>query len=656
MRLRSLCLAAAASLFAGDPPAAWTPSLSMRVRNVGDVTPSPDGSLVVWTETQAIIESEKSESRTHIFLARSNGSSRVQLTRGEKSATSPAFSPDGRWVLFSSERSGKRNLYRIAVDGGEAEMITDWKGSLGGFRISPDGRQVAFTGAEEDKEEEKRKKEKNDFKVIGASPKNQTLWTMSLEGDLPGKPKKLVSADSHVGAFDWSPDSRSIAYEHRPTPEADDSRKADIAEIEAAGGASRELAATLAAETQPRYSPDGRYLAFLRGEERRIEGQRIVLLARSENRLRELPPTANESPAVIDWSPDSRALFYVEPGGVRSAIHQMPIDGPARPVHTPSRGTLGFGARINAKGTHIGVAMQSPEDPTEAYLIPMAGSRAGNPLRVSAANVNLEKPPLGKTELIRWKGKDALDIEGLLTYPVGYQAGRKAPLILNIHGGPSGAFSESFIGAAGLYPIATFAAKGYAVLRPNPRGSTGYGLKFRQAVVEDWGGLDFQDLMAGVDQLIARGVADPDKLAVMGWSYGGYMTAWTITQTTRFRAAAIGAGITNHVSMYGTQDIPTVYEDYFGGTPWQQPAVYARSSPINFISNVRTPALILHGENDARVPPGQAHEYYRALKKLNVPAKMVLHPRTAHGPNEPKFVLNVMEQHLEWVEKYLPIR
>ncbi len=654
MRHLSILLVVVAG-YAADPPAAWTPAHQMKFKNVGDVTPSPDGKLVAWTQTAAVMEGEKSEFRTHIFLARADGSGRVQLTRGEKSAASPQFSPDGGFVLFASDRTGKRNLYRIAVAGGEAEQLTDWKGALGGFQVSPDGRQIAFTGAEEDKDEEKRKKEKNDFKVIDANPRNHTLWAMPLEGEMPGTPRRLVAATYHVGSFTWSPDSRHIACEHRPTPEADDARRSDIAEVEVASAAARELVATPAGESQPRYSPDGRYLAFTRTLEgaRRIDGVQIVLFTRADGKTRPLAPTPDESPFLMDWTADSTRILFSEPRGVRTVLYAVAVDGPVGPLFTPRRGTLGMGSRLNRAGTHLGLTMQTTEDPVEAYVVGLASGGAGAPVRVSEANTALTRPPLGKTELIRWKSKDGLEIEGLLTYPPGYETTRKAPLILNIHGGPAGVFGESFIGGPGLYPIATFAAKGYAVLRPNPRGSSGYGLKFRKAVAQDWGGLDFQDLMAGVDRVVALGVADPARLAVMGWSYGGYMTAWTVTQTTRFKAAAMGAGITNHVSMYGTQDIPSVYEDYFGGTPWEQPAVYAKSSPMNFIAGAKTPTLILHGEQDARVPIGQAFEFYRALKKLGVETKMVTYPRTPHGPNEPKFTLHVMEQNLEWVEKHL---
>jgi dipeptidyl aminopeptidase/acylaminoacyl peptidase len=628
----------------------WTPALSMRIQTVAEVTPSPDGKLVLWTQTRAVMEGEKSENLTHIFLARADGSGLVQLTRGDKSATVPRFSPDGRFVFFLSERSGKPNLYRLPVAGGEAEQLTDWKGKITTFRPSPDGKQIAFVGADEDKDEEKRKKEKLDYKIIDTDPKNQTLYVLLLTGDVPAKPKRLVDSQSHLGDFQWSPDSTRIAFERRPTPDADQGRQADISEIEVSTAAVRDLAATTATESDPLYSPDGRFLAYLRSAEKpnTVDGQRLVLLSLTDGKLRELPATPDQRPQIIEWSANSRAIYFSEAKGTRSVLYSMPLDGPPIVTFAPARGRIA--ARLNSTATHVGLTLETPEEPIEAYVTALATPQ---PVRVSAANTALPKPPLGKTELIRWKSKDGLEIEGLLTYPVAYQAGRRVPLILNIHGGPSGVFAESFIGAAGQYPIASFAAKGYAVLRPNPRGSTGYGNQFRRRAIEDWGGRDFQDLMAGVDHVIALGVADPDRLAVMGWSYGGYMTAWTVTQTSRFKAAAIGAGITNTVSMYGTQDIPSVFEDYFGGTPWGRPEVYAKSSPLEFIARARTPTLLLHGEQDARVPPGQAYEFYRALKRQGVPAKMVVYPRTPHGPREPKFVQHVMEQHLEWVDKYL---
>ena len=241
--------------------------------------------------------------------------------------------------------------------------------------------------------------------------------------------------------------------------------------------------------------------------------------------------------------------------------------------------------------------------------------------------------------------------------PAGYEAGKKYPLVLIIHGRPGGALSlESFIGRFSVYPLASLASLGYAILRPNPRGSSGYGKSFRFANIDDWGGGDYEDDMAGVDHVISMGVGDPEHLAVMGWSYGGYMTSWIVTHTNRFKAACVGAGVTNLWSFTGTSDIPGFLPDYFGGEPWEQFQAFAKHSPITFIKNVKTPTLVLHGEADIRVPTSQGYEFYHALKTLGVTTKMVVYPRTQHGPREPKFVLDIAQRNIDWVEKYAALR
>lgn len=647
MRLSLVCVLLLAGLLPAADPPAWTPAYSMNFRGISNVRPSPDGKWVVWAQREAVATDDKSEYLTHIFLGRSDGSFRVQLTRGDKSADSPQFSSDSRHVYFASDRSGKRNVFRIAVDGGEAEQLTDWKGSMSGYSVSPDDRKLVFTGREEDKEEEKRKKAKLDYRVVDDQPKNASLWMVSIDGSLPASAKKLVDRGDHIGDLDWSPDGKKIAFVHRPRPEADFGGKSDISEVDITDGSVKVIARDPVAEDSPRYSPDGRYLAFGKGVgSRRFDGVRIALWNRETGQIRLLAKTHDDSPGLVDWTSDSKAILFTEVRGVRAGIYRMPLDGPPEKVMEPARGTV---SAVEFNGAHLGFAKQSPEEPEEAYF----WDRTGTPVRVSAANTNFILPALGRTELIRWKSRDGREVEGLLTYPPDYEKGRRVPLILNIHGGPSGVFTETFTGAAGLYPIAAFAAKGFAVLRPNPRGSSGYGAAVRQAVVQDWGGRDFEDLMSGVDYAISAGVADPGRMAVMGWSYGGYMTAWTITQTSRFKAAAIGAGITNHISMYGTQDIPSVYEDYFGGTPWDSKDVYLKSSPIEYVSRVKTPTLILHGEQDDRVPITQAYEFHRALKRRGVEVKMIVYPRTPHGPREPKFLQHAAEQHLAWAVEHL---
>jgi len=626
----------------------------MQVRTIGSVVPSPDARWVAYTEVKAIAEGERSEQVTQIFLARADGARRFQLTRAEKSSSAPTFSPDGRYVYFLSDRSGKNNIFRVLVEGGEAEMLTDVKGSIGDFKVSPDGKTVAYAGYEPPPDLEKAHKEKRDFRVVDADPENFALYTIPADANDEGKreAKKLFEPKYHVADFDWSPDGKSIAFEHWPTPLADDWTKADIAEVEVVTGRLTDIAKTSAAESSPHYSPDGRYLAFDKTSEpvHWPGDAHIALLNRASGEVRLLPDTFDGKPALLGWAANSKSLVFQESKGTRSELYSMPIDGPAQSLYLPEKGVVGGGAALNVSGTHIGFSHESSADAPEAYF--MALESGGQPVRVSRANDDLAKPALGETKVIRWKSKDGQEVEGLLTLPVGYEPGKKYPLILNIHGGPAGSFAETFIGRFSVYPIAAFAARGYAVLRPNPRGSSGYGKQFRYANVADWGGKDFEDDMSGVDQVIAMGIADPDHLAVLGWSYGGFMTSWVVTHTDRFKAAVVGAGVTDLWSFTGTSDIPGFLPDYFAGDPWDQFRNFADHSPITFVKNVKTPTLILHGEADIRVPTSQGYELYHALKKLGVTTKMVVYPRTPHGPREPKFILDIAQRNIDWVETY----
>ncbi|MBZ5604866.1 MAG: S9 family peptidase [Acidobacteriia bacterium] len=648
--LAGLALAQAPS----SSPTSWTPEFSMQFKTVSSVLPSPDGSKVVWAQTQSWMDSDHSEMLTHLFIAHADGSHRMQLTRGDKSAMSPTFSPDGATIYFLSPRSGKMNVYRIAIAGGEAEMLTDFKGSLDSYRLSPDGKTIAFSGYEPPPDEEKNKKEKRDYRVVDANPENHSIYVIPAEANADGKrpQRKLTDGKRHVNGFSWSPDSSRVAFSHQATPVADSWTGSEVTEIDVASGAVKFNSPQHTFGGSPVYSRDGRYLAFPKSTTEPPHwafDATIALVTRSSGEVRMLPATSDSQPSLIGFSGDR--LLYIENKGTRDAIFEMPVDGPPRVFFEPSKGVIANGGTmLNASGNYIGMPMESTDEAPEAYVMPVASK---SPVRVSRANVDLPKLALGKTEAIKWKSKDGLEIEGLLTYPVNYEAGKKYPLILNIHGGPTGVFEETFIGRSGLYPIAVFAARGYAVLRPNPRGSGGYGKTFRFANYNDWGGKDYDDDQTGVDRVIQMGIADPDRLAIMGWSYGGFMTSWTVTQTHRFKAAVVGAGISNLWSFTGTSDVAGFIPDYFGGEPWQQFDSFQKHSPITFVKNVTTPTLVLHGESDIRVPTSQGYEFYHSLKREGVIAKMVTYPRQPHGPQEPKFVLDIMQRHLDWVDKYV---
>ena len=618
-------------LLPGLLAAQWTPELQLKVESPGDVTVSRDGRFVAWTQSRWVLDTTVSEQETRVFLARTDGTGRRQVARG----SAPAFSADG--FVYYRANGG---LLRAAVAGGEPQPVLVWKGTMGGFAVSPDGKWIAFGGREPDPDREPARREKRDWKVLSSAPPNHAVWMAAAEPN--AQPRKLWQGPGHASGIEWSPDSKRLAVEVRPTPFADDSARSDIHEIIVATGAARPVAATEASERQPRYAPNGT-LAYVASAGKPLSpGDDRIMLAGSPNR--ELARTPDQLPRIAGWSADGKRILFTEARGTKHVLFGMPLDGPPEAVFAP-RGLMS----LDEAGAWIGFVMESADEAPEVYVKPLSG---GELVRVSAANVDLPKLPLGKTEVIRWKAKDGATIEGLVTYPVGYEKGKRYPLILNLHGGPYGNFSDNFIGRPGLYPIATFASRGWVILRPNPRQSTGYGRDFRWALLKDWGGVDLGDDQSGVDHLIAQGIVDPERMAVMGWSYGGYMTNWTITQTTRFKAAAAGAGMSNLVSQTGNADIRANKIEAFGG-PWENADYYLKRSPIFFANKVKTPLLILHGEADERVPISQGYEMYHAMQRLGVPSEMVAYPRTPHGPREAKFVLDIMQRHLAWVEKYV---
>jgi dipeptidyl aminopeptidase/acylaminoacyl peptidase len=343
-------------------------------------------------------------------------------------------------------------------------------------------------------------------------------------------------------------------------------------------------------------------------------------------------------------------VYFGEIKGVSYRVMQLPVDGGSPKELSKITGMSQSGALLNRTGTHWGYSLETCSTPPEAFIAPV---ERFDPVAVSAVHREVSLRNLARTETIRWQSSDDFEIEGLVTFPLGYKAGERYPLLVIVHGGPMGVFTQTFDGSASTYPVAAFAERGFAILRPNVRGSSGYGKKFRYANHADWGGGDFRDLMTGVDHLIEREIADPERLGIMGWSYGGYMTAWTITQTNRFRAASVGAGVTNLMSFTGTADIPGFLPDYFGGEFWEQPNLYRQHSPMSHVKGVTTPTLIQHGEKDERVPLSQGQELYNALKRQGRKTKMIVYPRTPHGIEEPRLLLDCMRRNLEWFEQNL---
>jgi dipeptidyl aminopeptidase/acylaminoacyl peptidase len=643
------------------PGNAWTPEQMMTVRQVGSVQVSPDGRRAAFTIREARMEEERSEYLTHIYLVNADGTDQIQLTYGEASADNPQWSPDGEWIAFTSGRSGKRNVWLIRVSGGEAWQLTDVQTGVSSFKWSPDGKWIAFTVIDPPTpEEERAAREKNDARVVDRDIKMHHLYTIPVE---TGQVRQLTAGDYTVGVgdipalYDWSPDGKVIAFTHARTPSWDDWMSAGISLVDVESKAVEPLLCQEAAAIDPHFSPDGCWVACKVYDHPAWEWSSVAHLVPVDGGpARPLAATYDRRPDLFGWSADGSQLYYTESFGTRVRLGALPIDGsPPQVLYEPD-GVISQ-VMLNRKRTALGFVFEDSSRLPEVYVSRLD---ALSPVQVSRTNQDFCDLPLGHTEVIRWTSVDGLEIEGMLTYPVGYEPGMRYPLLLSVHGGPASVFAQEFIGRPSIYgALAAFAAHGYAVLRCNVRGSTGYGKAFRRANYRDWGGMDVQDLLAGVARVVAIGVADPECMGVLGWSYGGFVAAAVVTQTPRdgaglrFRAAVIGAGITNLISNAGTTDSPSFTVSHFGHELWEIAELLCARSPVLNVSHVTASTLILHGERDVRVPVSQGYELYNALKRCGCTAEMVVYPRTGHIPHEPKLLQDVMIRTMQWMDQHV---
>ena len=653
------------TITASTPASRWPLEPRLAYPLISEVAPSPDGRRVAYTVREPLLTDEKSEFITHLYLASRDSDEPRQLTYGDSCDSHPAWSPDGRYLAFLSKRGGKNNVYVICPDGGEAWALTRYdKTDVEGLRWSPDGSRIAFRMPEPPGEErQKRDKARDDAKQFGVDFEFTHLFSVPLTVGprAQAETTQLTRGRFQVVDFDWSPDGTLLAFTHQPTPEADTWLETRLALIAADGSAAAptDIAPISAGGVHLRFSPDGRWIACEAGEQpphwafaAQVGLYPVPGADSSTPGMRTLAATPNSEPSVLDWAADGQTVYVLEQCGTASQILALPIDGaPPRPVTVADMYRMPAAANRQGQIAFVGQDLQQAP---AVYLLDTAG---GEPVKVAQPPLPADWPhgDLPRAEVVRWAAPDDTQIEGILIYPLDYEPGRRYPLILHVHGGPAGVFGRAFLGAPGGQVDALgLTERGYAILRANPRGSGGYGKAFRFANQGDWGGGDYRDLMAGVDHLIARGLADPERLGVAGWSYGGFMTSWIITQTRRFQAACIGAPVTDPVSFNGTSDIPGFIPDYFGAESWDDGAAYERQSPLHHVRGVTTPALIQHGADDVRVPLGQGREFFNALKRQGVPAELVIYPRQGHGISEPRLMLDVTRRATAWLERWIP--
>ena len=627
-------------------------------RKLGDARISPNGKQVVYVLNEQDLDENCLRSNLHLIDVESGKG--FQLTNGFRQNNSPLWSPDGAWIAFISDRTcetkekagePKSQIWLIRPNGGEAEVLTQSKSGIIQFKWSPTGDRVVFLASDPlTEEEEKKKKDKEDAHIVEKDIKRAHVWSIDPDGK---KAHRLTRGRFHVVGFDGSPNGRQLVYAYTRSPLPDDASPKNLALISTRGGQRKVLVQGQGFNGTPTWSPDGKMIAFFStGETDDLQAEYDLWVTSVRGgQPRCLVEGKDLGSGGVRWSPDSRFIFYEQSSGVHEQVNRVSVaTGQINSVLDGDHVASSFSQ--SKDGKMIAWVRENGRQAPQVFVSKTPGGAAR---QLSRENEYLKDFQFGKKERVRWQASDGLEIEGLLIKPVGYKPGTRYPLLTVVHGGPAGCFSNTFEGLAtrGAYPLAVFAQQGYAVLLPNPRGSHGYGAAFRRANYKDWGGGDYGDIMTGVDAVIDRGIAHPDRLGIMGWSYGGYMTAWVVTQTTRFRAASVGAGITNLYSMYGSNDMSAYLKSFFGDFPWRDPVEYAKHSAISFMDRVKTPVLIQHGEQDRRVPYAQALEFHQALKDRKVPVEFVSYPRQGHGITEPRLRKDALKRNLDWFNRWI---
>jgi dipeptidyl aminopeptidase/acylaminoacyl peptidase len=601
---------------------------------------SPDGKRIVYVATHADLE--RSAYDADLWIVDADGSNDTQLTRNPANDNHPRWSPDGSQIAFLSERDGGRAaIYLIGVNGGEPEKLTSEKSSINDFEWSPDGKSIAFAMRDPPPTE------KEDYHVVGADSRPSNVFLI----DVASRTVTRLTRDNEFSFtyLSWSPDGTMIAAERQPVGGIQDFENSDIALVSLTGDV-RMLVTRPGSDRNPTFSPDGKSIAFLStgGVADWLREEQIHVVPVTGGAPRLVAPDYNRTPDQIRWL-DSQTIWFAGPTTPSAQIFRVGADGSG--FHHFSR-VEGVISGLDVRGDGAAFVMQSLTTPPELYI---STTTTFAPRQLTHHNDTFQNRQLGETRLIRWRNpKDGLEIEGLLTLPVGFESGKRYPLLTFMHGGPASRFDQGFVGYLGfLYPVHVFAARGFAVLRPNPRGTGGYGESFRAANRNDWGGMDWLDINAGIDKVIADGIADPDRLGLMGWSYGGFMAAWAEGHSERLKAISIGAPVVDLLSFHGTTDIRAFVPNYFRDGKDLPLDLLRSHSPLWTLRPTRTHVLIQHGEADERVPTSQGTMLYRRLQELGVDVTMVTYPRAPHIPREPKQQIDVMRRNVEFFTRYV---
>jgi dipeptidyl aminopeptidase/acylaminoacyl peptidase len=639
-----------------------------RFREVRDPQLSPDGQTVAYVLSSIDVKEDKSVS--HVWTISYDGKTNRQMTSSQESESAPRWSPDGKYLAFTSSRTGATKgsqVWLLDRSGGEAVQLTDTKGKLQSYEWSPDSKRLALVIGDPDPEADANTKATESGGKPKA-PKPIVLDRYKFKQDIQGylvsgrhsyiylfdiatkKTERLTKGTWDEAAPAWSPDGSRISYfsNHAADPDRDPINQIFVAEAKV-GAEEKAVTPASSRGSRSQWSPDGKSITFLESDERKFSAygmEHLTVVAADGSSV----PTRIKSVEALDrgvsalrFSEDGKLINFLVTDD--QSVYPAQVNIASGVVTKLMKAPIVLSSWASAGKSSIALSGGNNQY-QEIYAVENGALR-----QLTKHNDELfAELDLGQTEEVSFKSKDGTEVHGLLTYPVGYVKGTKVPFLLRIHGGPNGQDQHSFSTERQL-----FAANGYAVLAVNYRGSSGRGQKFSRSIFADWGHYEVEDLQAGVDHVIKMGVADPEKLGVGGWSYGGILTDYLIASDTRFKVATSGAGTAFTVSYYGVDHYITQY-DYEIGPPWEAKAweTYQKLSyPFLHADRIKTPTLFLCGEKDFNVPVSGSEQMYQALRSLNVDTQLVIYPNEFHGISRPSYVRDRYERYLAWYEKYL---
>jgi dipeptidyl aminopeptidase/acylaminoacyl peptidase len=661
-----LCCTAA---YATKP--AWTLNTMLQYTKITAAQASPDGKYIAIAASKYKKIRGYWQQQSQIYLASADGKHLHQLTFNNSQNTKPQWSPTGKWLAFIT--TNKNNISKINIipnwqnsirknNTAKIKTLITSKTCITKYKWSHNNKMIAYIKADQQQNKLVTNNKLNTKPapptIVGKHYPTNRLWLIKFNQQLQiiVKPHPITNHTSRqfdvITNFAWSIDNKNIVFAHHVSNRNDTWNLGKLSIVNLATKKIIPLLKSTRVLHNPLYSPNGKLIAFIASKPNPVWNlrERIFIIAANGGKITPLAWSYNQLPQkLIGWSRNNKNIYFKENYHTYNKVYALPING-TTPINLTSQNlhinTVIFSPN-NKYFTFIG---ENNRQPNEVYF---GNTNNFIAKQITHFNVKLPTQKLPITKTINWQATDGTTITGLLTFPINYQPGKKYPLLVEIHGGPADNFVTRFIGRPSVYPIPIFSTQGYFYLRSNIRGSNGYGYQFRAANYHDWGGKDYHDILDSIDYLHKKGMIDMQHIGILGWSYGGYLTAWSITQNHLFKAAIFGGGITDLISYSTTTDLLNFVPAYLGTYFWNNPKPYLQRSPIMYINNAKTPTLMLYGANDTRVPPSQGIEFYNALKIHHIPTKLIIYPNTKHSIKNPNYILHANHEILAWLRKYL---